>query len=426
MDGLIVLLIQAIAYFAVMATVFRLRDSAGIGVFVCALGVMHFLETYLAAVFFIQLPFGLISPGSTVMFAGKLAMILLLYIRCDAETVRQPIYGLLFGNCLMVGLAAILRLYSPVDMPGYNPDLAFLDQLGVLMVWGTTLLFIDSICVILLYERLGRWLGRHPALRASIALIVMLSFDQVMFYQGLRLVAGVPEGALFGGWLAKTGAAVVYGMLIAVYLRWIEPSVAGTDPGEAGQGLQDLFGKLTYRYRYEQLLESSGVDVLTGVADRRRFEAIAQSSIARAIRKRQPLSLAIVDVDHFKQINDRYGHLTGDDVLRRVAQTIRQSVRTGDHVFRYGGEEFVILCEGMSHADAMAHAERIRLSIPAALAGALEQSPTVSIGVATAPADGADVAGLVHHADLHLYEAKRTGRNRVVGNDHAEPHRAAS
>ncbi|WP_232476159.1 GGDEF domain-containing protein [Flavisphingomonas formosensis] len=415
--GTFVLLAQALLYFSVMTLLFHSRRRLGIGVFVCALGVMHFLETYLAAVFFIELPFGLISPGSTVMFSGKLAMILLLYIREDAETVRQPIYGLLIGNMLMVALAFILRFYTPVPMNGYNPDLNLLDQLGALMVWGTALLFVDSLGLIMIYERLGRLFGSHPVMRASIALILVLTFDQLMFYQGLRIISGAPPSALLGGWLAKSGAAIVYSLLIAAYLRWFEPVVMSRDGTER---LSDLFGKLTYRHRYEALLERSGIDALTGVADRSRFEAIAQSSVARALAEQRPLSVAIVDVDHFKDINDRYGHVTGDDVLRRIAETLRKSVRASDQVFRYGGEEFVVLCEGMSHEVAMAHAERLRRSVPAALENTLAITPTVSIGVATAPTDGANILELIHHADLHLYEAKRLGRNRVVGNRPAD------
>jgi diguanylate cyclase (GGDEF)-like protein len=362
----------------------------------------------------------LISPGSTVMFAGKLAMILLLYVRSDAETVRQPIYGLLVGNCLMVALGAILRLYHPVSLPGYNPDLVLLDQIGMLMVWGTLLLFADALGMILLYEALGRWLADHPLLRFSTALAVTLSFDQLLFWQGLHWVTGASVAALLGGWLAKVCAGLVYSVLALAYLRWVEPTVL---VGSSGQRLQDLFGKLTYRHRYEELLEKTGIDQLTGVSDRNRFEAIAQSSIARALRSQRPISVAIIDVDHFKQINDQHGHVAGDEVLRRIAQALRDSVRTGDKIFRYGGEEFVILCEGMGHADALAHAERIRCAIPATLLETLAEAPTVSIGVATAPGDGAHILELVHHADLHLYRAKQMGRNRVVGNDPADQRR---
>src|SRR6478672_4626250 len=108
MPGLVLLLSQALLYFCVMAALFRARTVLGSGAFLCALGVMHFLETYLAAVFFVQLPFGAVSPGSTVLFAGKLAIILMVYIREDAETVRQPIYGLLIGNFLIVALVLLL------------------------------------------------------------------------------------------------------------------------------------------------------------------------------------------------------------------------------------------------------------------------------------------------------------------------------
>lgn len=414
--GSLLLVAQALLYFCVMAILFRARQSMGLGVFVCALGVMHFLETYLAAVFFIELPFGLISPGSTVMFAGKLAMILMLYIREDAETVRQPIYGLLVGNCLMVGLAAILRFYTPMDLAGgVRPDLTLLDELGALMIWGTAILFIDSIAIILLYERLERVLGRSLFARAAVSLAVVLTFDQLAFYAGLRAIAGTPMAALFGGWVAKMASALLYAGFIGLYLhlfehRWPRKTAGGD------HRLTDIFNKLTYRHRYEALLQKTGIDALTGVLDRGRFEAIAQSSLARSIQARRPCSLAIIDVDHFKQINDRYGHVTGDDVLRRIAQALRDSVRADDKIFRYGGEEFVVLCDGLSHDMAITHAERLRAAVPMALEGTLALTPTVSIGVATAPADGRDLTELVRQADLHLYAAKNAGRNRVVGN----------
>ena len=100
-------------YFAVLAGLFRLRHRLGIGAFFCALGVMHFIETYLASIFYVTLPAGIVtSPGSSVLFTGKLMLLLLVYIREDARVVRQPIYGLLIGNLLMVVLAALMRHHS--------------------------------------------------------------------------------------------------------------------------------------------------------------------------------------------------------------------------------------------------------------------------------------------------------------------------
>lgn len=124
LNNVLLLIGEAAIYFAVMATLFRLRRHFGLGVFVCALGSLHFLETYLAAIFYIQAPFGTaLSPGSIVLFAGKLVMLLLLYIREDAEAVRQPIYGLLFGNFLIVVLITVMRQHDVVaPVPSQLPD----------------------------------------------------------------------------------------------------------------------------------------------------------------------------------------------------------------------------------------------------------------------------------------------------------------
>ena len=147
---------EAIVYFAVLAGLFRARHRLGIGAFFCALGVMHFLETYLASVLYVPLPFGIVaSPGSTVLFTGKLMLLLLVYIREDAVVVRQPIYGLLIGNVLLLALAALMRIHGAgAFAAAHQSDFGFLDQMGALMVWGTLILFADCIMMILLYERL--------------------------------------------------------------------------------------------------------------------------------------------------------------------------------------------------------------------------------------------------------------------------------
>ena len=113
----VLLLCEAALYFGVMVGLFRMRRRIGIGVFMCALGVMHFLETYLAGVFYVATPVGMLSPGSTVLFSGKLVMLLLLYIKEDAASVRQPIYGLLLGNALTVGLVLLLRFHDVAALP---------------------------------------------------------------------------------------------------------------------------------------------------------------------------------------------------------------------------------------------------------------------------------------------------------------------
>ncbi|WP_348639337.1 GGDEF domain-containing protein [Aquamicrobium sp. LC103] len=392
-----------------MAVIFNFRTVIGIGVFYCVLGAMHFLETYLAAVFFIELPFGLISPGSTVMFAGKLAFFLLLYIKEDAESMRQPIYGLLIGNVLMVVLAMILRAYSePVNLPGYNPDLRFLDQIGFLMIWGTVLLFIDLIALVIIYERLGALVTNTIPGRIFISLAIVLSFDQALFYVGLTLLTGVPVSAFYGGWIAKIGAAGFFSLMLTIYLRFIETTAIRARP----QGAIDVFDRLTYRHRYEKLVERIGKDPLTGLQDRGRFDAQGPKMLQVALRSERSVSLMMIDIDHFKSINDRHGHPVGDKVIREVANAIMRTKREADELFRYGGEEFALLCPE-APPGAMALAERIRAAVEAISHPDLDRAITISIGIATFPTDANGIQELLTRADSALYEAKALGRNRV-------------
>lgn len=410
MFGILALLIQSIIYFIVMGGIFRARHSTGLGVFFCLLGTMHFLETYLAATFFIDLPFGLISPGSTVMFAGKLAFFLLLYVKEDAEVMRQPIYGLLSGNVLMVALGLILRLYSdPASLPGYNPDLRFVDQMGLLMIWGTVLLLVDLIVLIILYERLGQLVTNTIPGRIFISLALVLSFDQVLFYAGLHVITGVPESAFYGGWIAKLAAAGFFSLMLTFYLRTVEPEAIPVLSRRAG----DVFDRLTYRHRYEELVEQVGKDALTGLQNRGQFDVKGPAMLQAALQTGEPVSLMMIDIDYFKSINDRHGHVEGDRVIRDVAAVIAAAKREEDQLFRYGGEEFALLCPG-APSGTIVLAERIRRAMSGIDHLALEQPVTVSVGVATFPAHGDNFSALILRADAALYEAKALGRNRVI------------
>lgn len=412
MSGFLLLMAQAVIYFAVMALTLGARRRIGIGVFVCALGVMHFLETYLAAVFFIQLPFGLISPGSTVMFSGKLAMILLLYIIEDGETVRQPIYGLLVGNALMIALVLLLRFYEPAaGLSDLGPDLVLIDHVGVLMIWGTTLLFLDSLAVILVYEGLARRRRGRVFLPLLVSLTLVLTLDQLAFFSGLRLVAGTPSSALFGGWVAKMGAALTFTLMATAYLRWVERAPLVGEPG----GTARLLGKLTYRHRYEELLTASATDPLTGALNRRQLDLAGPAQIAQAAAEGRSLALVLVDLDNFKQVNDGFGHQAGDAALRLAVDALRAAIRPSDEIFRYGGDEFVVLARGVSPEDLTAYAERLRAAV--ARCGAQDPVPplTASVGAALYPRDAVHFEGLFAQADRWLYEAKTHGRDRAVG-----------
>lgn len=419
LNNVLLLIGEAAIYFAVMATLFRLRRHFGLGVFVCALGSLHFLETYLAAIFYIQAPFGTaLSPGSIVLFAGKLVMLLLLYIREDAEAVRQPIYGLLFGNFLIVVLITVMRQHDVVaPVPSQLPDFPFLDQMGGLMVWGTILLFIDSILIILLYERSAAWLGRNITARIALSAAVVLTFDQIGFFAALYVFVGVPIEVLLGGWIGKMVAAAIYAVFTGAYLRWFESEGGKL---ELRPRLSDVFDALTYRERYHELLEQTGRDGLTGLYDRGRLERQGPLRVTDALAAGRSISLILVDIDGFKAINDRNGHAAGDQILRLVGNKLMETMRSTDSIYRYGGDEFVVLSEGLSHDAAIAVAERLRRAVEAH--SAAEGRPvTISIGIATCPSDAASLSALFACADTRLYEAKSRGRNRVIGRSKGGP-----
>ncbi len=161
-------------------------------------------------------------------------------------------------------------------------------------------------------------------------------------------------------------------------------------------------------------------DGLTGVANRRLFDQTLKSEWFHAMRDRQPLSLIVLDIDHFKQYNDCYGHLMGDECLSRVAQALNKiPLRATDLFARYGGEEFVLLLPKANIESAIEIAEKCRslvqdLAIPHEKSGT-SNVLTISVGVASiTPAADSEPASLFDVADRLLYQAKECGRNRVV------------
>jgi diguanylate cyclase (GGDEF)-like protein len=156
-------------------------------------------------------------------------------------------------------------------------------------------------------------------------------------------------------------------------------------------------------------------DELTGLSNRRSFNETAAREKERSDRNGAPLCIAMVDADHFKRVNDRHGHATGDEVLRMLGRTLRTSLRETDAVGRYGGEEFVILMPETPGNNAVRTLERLRQKIRAAQVAGLDVNEriTVSIGLACYR-HGEDIMQCVARADAALYEAKRTGRDRIV------------
>lgn len=158
----------------------------------------------------------------------------------------------------------------------------------------------------------------------------------------------------------------------------------------------------------EHLEQISSTDAMTGLFNYRYLQGFLPREIERAKRQNRPLSLVMLDIDGFKSWNDTHGHPKGDEVLRKIADLIRDSVRTFDCLCRYGGDEFCILLQETDLARAAEIAERVRLK-------AAQESPlTLSLGISSFPAPSGSATSLINDADQALYTAKNQGRNRCV------------
>jgi diguanylate cyclase (GGDEF)-like protein len=237
-----------------------------------------------------------------------------------------------------------------------------------------------------------------------------------------------------------------HGLLIMVAVKLSGPSIRLRDQLLTKEGLQSDFTEahlgvlitvvvavapvlaifvvptwlLVRRYMmHGQLLAQARIDTKTGLLNSSTWEREAETEIGRAVRTGTPLALALVDIDHFKAVNDTYGHLAGDKALRAVTDALRSQLRAYDLAGRFGGEEFVVLLPHAREMDAIAVAERLRshiaaMSIPV---GNDESGPciklTISVGVAALDGVGHELTDMLAAADAALYYAKETGRNKT-------------
>jgi len=175
----------------------------------------------------------------------------------------------------------------------------------------------------------------------------------------------------------------------------------------------------TLKKKNEELEKLSITDSLTGLFNRRQLMEVLEIEGRRNLRHQRPFSVLMLDVDRFKKLNDTYGHLAGDEVLKKLAWILKQETRDVDHAARYGGEEFLIMLPDTNIDGASEVGERIRARIERekyAFDGK-EMKVTASIGIACCPVEGGAAEALIARADKALYKAKRGGRNRVVKAD---------
>lgn len=158
----------------------------------------------------------------------------------------------------------------------------------------------------------------------------------------------------------------------------------------------------------------SVTDGLTGLFNHKHLMETLGNEVARAQRHKHPLSILMIDVDHFKEYNDRFGHQMGDNLLAEIAALFKRTTRSIDYAARYGGDEFLLLLHEVASVDAMQLADRVRSAVASATFGPGDTKVTVSIGVASYPEHGNTAEAVIASADAGLYKAKRGGRNETV------------
>lgn len=195
-----------------------------------------------------------------------------------------------------------------------------------------------------------------------------------------------------------------------------EAVLADGDHVAVGESILKFISHTSVEARYhEEIYQLATQDALTELCNRRQFTELLDKEIARAMRHQRPLSLCILDVDLFKPVNDRHGHIAGDEVLRKIAALARSHVRSDDIAARIGGEEFAVLLPECDSDAAYGFAERLRMAVADATftPGGEPQRITVSIGIAALSPDRDTRPRLMAAADAALYRAKREGRDRV-------------
>lgn len=225
----------------------------------------------------------------------------------------------------------------------------------------------------------------------------------------LRLVSA--SGRVLWMWLSLSPAVDGGGMVAML-----------TDVSERKRSEQALRSAVAeLERRHDALLDQAIRDPLTGAYNRGQIQSLLATEVERARSTQASSALLMIDVDHFKAINDRHGHQAGDEVLKQLGKLLQQPLRGPDRVGRYGGEEFLVLLPKCTPQGSLIVAERLRAEVarhpfvvPSLRDGQTQLWVTISIGVATFPEDGASPADLVRRADEGLYAAKAQGRNRAV------------
>lgn len=353
------------------------------------------LRAFSLGLSFIAIALELWDKGSPVAWAA-LALIFLVYphlaylrARYSADT-RAAEYTNLVVDSLLLG-AVLAALHFPL--------------------WLTFTLWLGSsmnsaIC-----------LGVRGLLKATAALLVGALCSAALFGLGFAPETRWPTTILtIAGMSAYMLAISLATFWHNVQLRAARHKLRQGEQAlsESNERLQQKLDEITQLQA--QLNEQAIRDPLTGLFNRRYLETIVPHELTRCAREGSSLALIMIDIDHFKSVNDRYGHQGGDEVLKALAGLLTETVRASDVACRFGGEEFLLVLPSISARNALERADQWRATFEQLEVHSNGQviRATLSMGIAMHPENGSDLHALVHAADKALYQAKAAGRNRVL------------
>ena len=409
---------EAVAVCGLLLVFFSLRERFGYAPLYVTLGGFQHLQTLLAATLYIEVYPGIaVTPGSAVLFTATLFAVLLVYIREDAAQARSLIVGIVAANLtlsLFIGLATFHMDSSLLVETGYASDHLLHWSMKAFVI-GTATLILDVILIIVLYEFFFRIFPRFLFVRILASMLVVVLVDTALFVTASFFGSENFAQILVSGFIGKSSVAVLYSVLLAGYLWSTRPHRA--DGNAVQEHHHDVFHILTYKQRFELLEEEFKRDGLTGLFNRRFFDENMLRELDRAKRLSHSLNLVLIDIDHFKAINDSYGHPVGDKVIQALADSMQTAFRAADIPCRYGGEEFAVIMPDSSVTAASRATERLQTEF-AALCVARELpgagDTTFTAGIANYPADDSTADELIARADQRLYKGKECGRNRVM------------
>ena len=414
------LMIQEAAVLAgVVLLVFRLRSDYGLSLLYLILGGFQYVQALLILSVYVEvIPNFMVSPGSSVLFTATLFTVLLVYVREDGTEARKLIFGIALANIVLSLLTIMIvgHLRGKGVHNLYSISGQLFVQIPRVLVLSTLVLILDVSCILAVYRALGRWLRRYQLLRIFISLLLACALDSILFTTACFVTHERYRELLYSALLSKAVAAALYAPLLSGYLRLVTTDRLNTPLWRTRIAKLASLGQ--YRSKYEALKREFVRDPLTRVFSRGYFDDAVPREATRAMRQSETMSLLMLDLDYFKQVNDNHGHQEGDRVLRSIGTLLLSTIRSFDIPCRYGGEEFFVILPTTDNAEAVQIAERIQDGLRE-LSGKRHPDPlpckvTATVALASVPADTDNSDELLRIVDRRLYEGKHAGRNCIV------------